>query len=110
MRYSSSDIKGKVPSDFTHPKHINILQKNMIAAKSNKSNSIEKLELLFETKQHGYQWFEGYTKPLCNKRGTVVLILSCTRNIQERKNAEIETRKREIIQQNLLLSSILPEK
>lgn len=66
--------------------------------------------MLFKTKFNGYQWFEGYTKPIYNINSEIVLLLSCTRNIQDRKHAEIERNKREIIQQNLLISSILFEK
>lgn len=110
MGYTAEDLEGKVPYDFIHPEHLAILQKNILTTKVGLSASPEKLELLFKTKNQGYQWFEGYTKPLYNKNGSVVLILSCTRNIQARKTAEIEKRRREAIQQNLLLSSILLEK
>ncbi len=111
MGYTSNNLKGKVPYDFVHPDHLPILLKNL----SNSMNganaaSPEKLELLFRTKNNGYQWFEGYTKPIYNKRNEVVLLLSCTRNIQDRKLAEVEKKEREIIQQNLLLSSALLEK
>ncbi|MGS2762058.1 PAS domain S-box protein [Sinomicrobium sp. M5D2P9] len=110
MGYTAEDLEGKIPNDFIHPDHFIILQKNISASTTGLSNKPEKLELLFKTKQGGYQWFEGYTIPLYNQQGEVVLILSCTRNIQERKIAEIEKQKREIIQQNLLLSSALLEK
>ncbi|WP_375578631.1 PAS domain S-box protein [Marivirga tractuosa] len=111
MGYTSDNLKGKVPYDFIHPDHLPILIKNL----SNSMNganvaSPEKLELLFRTKNNGYQWFEGYTKPIYNKRNEVVLLLSCTRNIQDRKLAEEEKKERESIQQNLLLSSALLEK
>lgn len=110
MGYTAEDLEGKIPNDFIHPDHFIILQKNILASTTGLSDKPEKLELLFKTKQGGYQWFEGYTIPLYNQQGEVVLILSCTRNIQERKIAEIEKQKREIIQQNLLLSSALLEK
>ncbi|UGU15880.1 PAS domain S-box protein [Sinomicrobium kalidii] len=110
MGYTAEDLEGKVPNDFIHPDHFIILQKNISASTTGLSDKPEKLELLFKTKHKGYQWFEGYTVPLYNQQGEVVLILSCTRNIQERKIAETEKQKREIIQQNLLLSSALLEK
>lgn len=110
MGYTSEDLKGKVPYDFIHPDHLAILIKNLSDSKAGISSSLEKQELLFRTKNEGYQWFEGYTKPIYDKKNEVVLLLSCTRNIQDRKIAEIEKKEREIIQQNLLLSSALLEK
>ncbi len=110
MGYSAVDLEGKVPYDFIYPGHLAGLQENIRNTIVGGNSSIEKLELLFKTKNNGYQWFEGYTKPVHNKQGTVVLVLSCTRNIQDRKLAEIEKKKREAIQQNLLLTSALFEK
>ena len=110
MGYTVNDLEGKVPYDFIHPDHFIILKKNILASTTGFSKKPEKLELLFKTKYEGYQWFEGYTVPLYNEQNEVVLVLSCTRNIQERKIAEIEKQKREVIQQNLLLSSALFEK
>ena len=110
MGYTAEDLEGKVPFDFIHPDHFIILQKNIQASSTGLSKYFEKLELLFKTKHEGYLWFEGYTIPIYNKENEVVLILSCTRNIQERKIAEIEKQKREIAQQNLLLTSALFEK
>lgn len=110
MGYTPEDLEGKVPYDFIHPDHLVILQKNILSSTQGRCDKPEKLELLFKTKQEGYQWFEGYTIPIYNQENAVVLVLSCTRNIQERKLAEIERQKREIIQQNLLLSSALFEK
>ncbi|RNL87889.1 PAS domain S-box protein [Sinomicrobium pectinilyticum] len=110
MGYTSEDLKGKVPYDFIHPDHLPILIKNLSNSKDGISSPLEKQELLFRTKNEGYQWFEGYTKPIYDKKNEVVLLLSCTRNIQDRKIAEIEKQEREIIQQNLLLSSALLEK
>lgn len=110
MGYTTEDLEGKVPYDFIHPDHLIILKKNILASTTGFSINPEKLELLFKTKYEGYQWFEGYTIPLYNQENKVVLVLSCTRNIQERKIAEIEKQKREIVQQNLLLSSALFEK
>ncbi|WP_370091210.1 PAS domain S-box protein [Winogradskyella sp.] len=110
MGYTAEDLEGKVPIDFIHPDHFIILQKNIQASTTGLSKKLEKPELLFKTKHEGYLWFEGYTIPIYNQENEVVLILSCTRNIQERKIAEIEKQKREIAQQNLLLTSALFEK
>lgn len=109
MGYSFEDLKGKVPFDLIHPRHNSILLKNL-SNSMNGQDTPAKLELLFKTKKKGYQWFEGYTKPIYNKNGDIFLLLSCIRNIQDRKLAEIEKNKREIIQQNLLVSSLLFEK
>lgn len=70
----------------------------------------EKLELLFRKKDNSYEGFEGYSKPIYNRKGEVILVLSCTRNIQDRKQAEIERKEREFVQQSFLASSILLEK
>lgn len=110
MGYTAEDLEGKVPFDFIHPEHFIMLQKNIQVSTTGLSKKLEKLELLFKTKHEGYLWFEGYTIPIYNQENEVVLILSCTRNIQERKIAEIEKQKREIAQQNLLLTSVLFEK
>lgn len=110
MGYTFEDLKMKVPYDFIHPDHLSILFSNLTGSRIGTSSSLDKLELLFKTKENGYQWFEGYSKPIYNKKNEVILILSCTRNIQDRKLAEIERKEREFIQQNLLLSSILLEK
>lgn len=110
MGYTSENLQGKVPYDFIHPDYLPILFKNLSGSKEGISSSPEKLELLFRTKNNGYQWFEGYSKPIHNKKNEVVLILSCTRNIQDRKMAEVERKEKEILQQNLLFSTVLLEK
>ncbi len=110
MGYTSEDLEGKVPYDFIHPDHFTCLQNNISSTSTGNIGAGEKLELLFKTKMDGYQWFEGYTKPVYDQNGTVVLVLSCTRNIQDRKIAELEKKQRELVQQNLLLSSALFEK
>ena len=110
MGYTPEDLKGKVPYDFIHPEQYSKLLKNVSNSSEGLTSMPEKLELRFKTKHHGYQWFEGYTKPIFDKKDKVVLVLSCTRNIQDRKLAELERKEKEIIQQNLLMSSILFEK
>ena len=110
MGYTPDDLKGKVPFDFIHPEQYSKLLKNVSNSSVGFSSMPKKLELKFRTKHFGYQWFEGYTKPIFDKKGNVLLVLSCTRNIQDRKLAELERKEKEIIQQNLLLSSILFEK
>ncbi len=110
MGYTSENLKGKVPYDFVHTDHHSILLKNISSSTEGLTSTPDKLELKFKTKHNGYQWFEGYTKPIFDKKDRVVLVLSCTRNIQDRKMAEVEKKEREVIQQNLLLSSILLEK
>jgi len=93
MGYTPEDLKGKVPYDFIHPEQYSKLLKNVSNSSEGLTSMPEKLELRFKTKHHGYQ-----------------LVLSCTRNIQDRKLAELERKEKEIIQQNLLMSSILFEK
>lgn len=110
MGYSSENLKGKVPYDFIHPDHHSILLKNISSSTEGIASTPGKLEIKFKTKHHGYQWFEGYTSPIFDNRKKVVLVLSCTRNIQDRKIAEKEKKEREMIQQNLLFSSMLLEK
>lgn len=110
MGYTQKDLAGKVPYDFIHPDHLETLSKNLKGTKKGRSDSPHKLELLFRLKNNSYQWFEGYSKPIFNKKNEVILLLSCTRNIQDRKKAEMEKMERELIQQNLLSSSILLEK
>ncbi|MEN7551528.1 PAS domain-containing protein [Rapidithrix thailandica] len=110
MGYTSRDLMGKVPYDFIHPDHLVKLSKNLTDSKEGLPTFPEKLELLFRVKNNTYQWFEGYSKPIYNKKEEVILILSCTRNIQDRKIAEMEKKERELIQQHLLSSSILLEK
>ena len=95
MGYTAENLKGKVPYDFIHPDHLPNLLKNLSNSMKGKTIIPEKVELLFLTKNEGYD---------------VVLFLSCTRNIQDRKLAEVEKKQREEIQQNLLLSSVLLEK
>lgn len=110
MGYTSANLTGKNPYDFIHPEHYSRLLKNISKSSVGLNSTPDKLELKFKTKNNGYQWFEGYTKPILDKQNKVVLILSCTRNIQDRKLAEMERMEKEIIQQNLVMSSILFEK
>lgn len=110
MGYTSKDLEGKVPYDYIHPEHLEVLSKNLVNTKDGGNTFPEKLELLFRKKDGNYEWFEGYSKPIHNKKGEVILMLSCTRNIQDRKLAEFEKKEREFIQQNLLASSILLNK
>lgn len=93
MGYTSENLRGKVPYDFVHTDHHSILLKNISSSTKGITSVPDKLELKFRTKHNGYQWFEGYTKPIFDKKDKVVLVLSCTRNIQDRKIAEIEKRK-----------------
>ena len=108
--YTFEEIKGKTPFDFVHPDYTAILKCNLINSAEGNNEFPEKLELQFKTKNNGYQWFEGYTKPIFNSNSEIVLLLSSTRNIQDRKLAEIERNKSETIRQKLLISSVLFEK
>lgn len=110
MGYTAKNLKGKVPYDFIHPDHLDNLLNNLSNSMKGLTSTPEKMELLFLTKNEGYQWFDGYTKPIYNRKNEVVLLLSCTRNIQDRKLAEVEKKQREEIQQKLFLSAVLLEK
>ena len=99
MGYTMEDLKGRVPFDFIHPQHLEVLNKNLTTTSKGGNEEPEKLELLFRRKDSSYRWYEGYTVPIKNKSDEVILYLSCTREIQDRKRAELERAERERLQQ-----------
>ena len=110
MGYTPKDLEGKVPYDYIHPDHLQILSDNLSHTRDGANVLPERLELLFRKKDGNYQWFEGYSTPIHDSQGRVILMLTSTRNIQDRKRVEREKREKELIKQSLASHALLLEK
>jgi hypothetical protein len=49
-----------------------------------------KIVFLCRSKEQGFRWMESHSRPIFNKEGHVIMILSMTRDVHEREMAEKE--------------------
>lgn len=93
--YVPSEMEGRSPYDFFHPDMIRALEEDHKKREAGEitdgpSGPPPKMIYLFNTKDRGFRWMESHSKPVFDKSGNVVLILSTSRDIHERVEAEKE--------------------
>ncbi|MEP2667630.1 MAG: PAS domain-containing sensor histidine kinase [Cyclobacteriaceae bacterium] len=93
--YVPSEMEGKSPYHFFHPDMIKALEEDHKKREAGEitdgpSGPPPKMIYLFNTKDRGFRWMESHSRPIFDKSGNVVLILSTSRDIHERIEAEKE--------------------
>jgi PAS domain S-box-containing protein len=94
--YLPSEMEGRSPYDFFHPDMIAALQEDHRKREAGEipanvpSGPSPKMIYLFKTKAHGFRWMESHSRPIFDKLGNVILILSTSRDVHEREEAEKE--------------------
>lgn len=94
--YQPEDLIGKSPYDFFHPDVIKQLEKDherSQQAGEEPEGPPPKMEFLFRSKDKGYRWIESHSRPIFDEEGNVILILSTSRDITAKKEAEEEKEK-----------------
>jgi len=95
--YDPSEFVGKSPYDFFHPD----MQKMLEEDHKNKQEGQDvpdegpppKMLYKILSKDGGYIWLESHTKPIFDDDGNVIMILSTSRDVTERVDAEQEKEK-----------------
>lgn len=94
--YIPTEMEGRSPYDFFHPDMIKALEEDHRRREAGEvpadapSGPPPKMIYLFKTKERGFRWMESHSRPVFDKAGNVVLILSTSRDVHEREEAEKE--------------------
>lgn len=93
--YQPEDLIGKSPYDFFHPDVLKQLQQDHERSQhgDEPQGPPPKMEFLFRSKDKGYRWIESHSRPIFDDDGNVILILSTSRDITAKKEAEEEKEK-----------------
>jgi PAS domain S-box-containing protein len=94
--YVPDEMEGRSPYDFFHPDMIKALEEDHRRREAGEipvgapSGPPPKMIYLFKTKDRGFRWMESHSRPIFDKKGNVILILSTSRDVHEREEAEKE--------------------
>lgn len=94
--YQPEELIGKSPYDFFHPDVLKKLQDDHERSQHGEGEQEgppPKMEFLFRSKDKGYRWIESHSRPIFDDEGNVILILSTSRDITAKKEAEQEKEK-----------------
>lgn len=94
--YQPEELIGKSPYDFFHPDVLKKLQEDHERSQhgdEEPEGPPPKMEFLFRSKDKGYRWIESHSRPIFDEEGNVILILSTSRDITAKKEAEQEKEK-----------------
>jgi PAS domain S-box-containing protein len=91
--YTPSEMEGRSPYDFFHPDMIKALEEDHRRREAGEvpadapSGPPPKMIYLFKTKDRGFRWMESHSRPIFDKSGNVILILSTSRDVHDREEA-----------------------
>lgn len=94
--YAPVEMEGRSPYDFFHPDMIKALEEDHRRREAGEmpadapTGPPPKMIYLFKTKDRGFRWMESHSRPIFDKHGNVILILSTSRDVHERIEAENE--------------------
>ncbi|RAV98482.1 sensor histidine kinase [Pseudochryseolinea flava] len=93
--YIPTEMEGRSPYDFFHPDMIKALEEDHRRREAGEipdgpSGPPPKMVYLFKTKDRGFRWMESHSRPIFDRNGNVILILSTSRDVHEREEAEAE--------------------
>ena len=94
--YVPVEMEGRSPYDFFHPDMIKALEEDHRRREAGEipadapSGPPPKMIYLFKTKDRGFRWMESHSRPIFDRHGNVILILSTSRDVHERIEAESE--------------------
>ena len=89
--YDPDELVGKSPFDLLHPEFLEKLEQDrQRSGRGEDQGPPPKMEVMFQTKDGGSKWIEAHSRPIFDDLGNVMLILSTSRDITDRKVAELE--------------------
>ncbi len=89
--YLPEDLVGKSPFDFFHPDFLERLEQDRQRSEQGEDQGPPpKMEVMFKAKDGGSKWIESHSRPIFDDQGNVMLILSTSRDVTDRKKAELE--------------------
>ncbi|MEM6525136.1 MAG: PAS domain S-box protein [Bacteroidota bacterium] len=89
--YDPDELVGKSPFDLFHPEFLDKLEQDRQRSGGGEDQGPPpKMEVMFQTKNGGSKWIEAHSRPIFDDQGNVMLILSTSRDITDRKVAERE--------------------
>jgi PAS domain S-box-containing protein len=94
--YVPLEMEGRSPYDFFHPDMIKALEEDHRRREAGEmpadapTGPPPKMIYLFKTKDRGFRWMESHSRPIFDRHGNVILILSTSRDVHERIEAESE--------------------
>ncbi len=89
--YLPEELVGKTPFDLFHPKFLEKLEQDRQRSEQGEDQGPPpKMEVMFQTKDGGSKWIEAHSRPIFDDDGNVMLILSTSRDVTDRKKAELE--------------------
>ncbi|MEM7107826.1 MAG: PAS domain S-box protein [Bacteroidota bacterium] len=89
--YDPDELVGKSPFDLFHPEFLDKLEQDRQRSGGGEDQGPPpKMEAMFRTKDGGSKWIEAHSRPIFDDQGNVMLILSTSRDITDRKAAERE--------------------
>lgn len=95
--YEPNEFVGKSPYDFFHPDMQKMLEEDHKRKQEGEDVPDEgpppKMLYKILAKDGGYIWLESHTKPIFDDAGNVIMILSTSRDVTERVDAEQEKEK-----------------
>ncbi|MTI21114.1 PAS domain S-box protein, partial [Fulvivirga sp. RKSG066] len=95
--YEPREFEGKSPYDFFHPDMHKMLEDDHKKKQQGEDQSDEgpppKMLYKIQSKDGGYIWLESHSKPIFDDDGNVIMILSTSRDVTERVDAEEEKEK-----------------
>ncbi len=89
--YDPDELVGKSPFDLFHPEFLGKLEQDRQRSGGGEDQGPPpKMEVMFQTKGGGSKWIEAHSRPIFDEQGNVMLILSTSRDITDRKIAELD--------------------
>ncbi|MEM9857848.1 MAG: PAS domain S-box protein [Bacteroidota bacterium] len=89
--YEPEELVGKSPFDLFHPDFLDKLEQDRQRSGAGENQGPPpKMEVMFQTKDGQSKWIEAHSRPIFDDEGNVMLILSTSRDVSDRKKAEQE--------------------
>ncbi len=86
--YSPNDLLGKDPYDFIHPDDVRLIKTNHQSVIADTGADQTYIIYRFKILNNSYRWFETSTKSVVNEKNEIFGIVTSSRIIDSRKNAE----------------------
>ena len=88
LGYKPEELSGQNPYDLFHPEDINRIQVEA-HDKARRGQEISSITYRIRRKSGEYIWFETYTQPVLNHHNQVTRLISASRDVTERWQAEL---------------------
>jgi len=96
--YKPSEFVGKSPYNFFHPDMLKMLEEDHKRKQQGEEDDQDegpppKMVYKILAKDGGYIWLESHSRPIFDDEGNVIMLLSTSRDVTERVDAEAEKEK-----------------